>query len=89
MASLKSEPEVANFLNEAYKHCKTIAASGAGVELLASAGVVTAADEISRTEKLEFRPGLVASRDGYVQSLGDQFVKAIARHRHWEREPAS
>jgi catalase len=89
VASLKGEPEVANFLNEAYKHCKTIAASGAGVELLASAGIVIAADEISRTDNLEFRSGLVASREAYVQSLGDQFVKAIARHRHWEREPAS
>jgi catalase len=88
VAALKGDPEVANFLNEAYKHCKTIAASGAGVELLATAGIVTASDEISRTDKLEFRPGLVASRDSYVQSLGDQFVKAIARHRHWERETA-
>jgi catalase len=88
VTSLKADPEVANFLNEAYKHCKTIAASGAGVELLASAGIVTASDEISRRDKLEFRPGLVASRDSYVQGLGDQFVKSIARHRHWEREPA-
>jgi len=85
--SLQGDPEVANFLNEAYKHCKTIAASGVGVELLAAAGIVTAADEISRKDKLEFRPGLVASRDAYVPSLGDQFVKAIAKHRHWEREP--
>ena len=66
-----------------------IAASGAGVELLASAGIVTAADEISRTGKFEFRPGLVASREPYVQGLGDQFVQAIAKHRHWEREPAA
>lgn len=88
VASLKSDPDAANFLIEAYKHCKTIAASGAGVQLLASAGMLTAADEISRTDKLEFRPGLVATRESYVQSLGDQFVKSIARHRHWEREPA-
>ena len=87
VASLKAEPDVANFLNEAYKHCKTIAASGAGVELLASAGVVTAGDEISRTDKFEFRPGLVASRESYVPGLGDQFIRAIARHRHWDREP--
>jgi catalase len=86
--SLKADPDVNNFLNEAYKHCKTIAASGAGVELLAAAGIVTAADEISRTGKLEFRPGLVAARDAYAQDLGDQFVNAIAKHRHWEREPA-
>jgi len=87
--SLKREPDVANFLIEAYKHCKTIAASGAGIELLASAGIVTAADEISRTGKFEFRPGLVATREPYVQGLGDQFVQAIAKHRHWEREPAA
>jgi catalase len=86
--SLKADPDVNNFLNEAYKHCKTIAASGAGVELLAAAGIVTAADEISRTGKREFRPGLVAARDAYAQDLGDQFVNAIAKHRHWEREPA-
>jgi catalase len=86
--SLKTDPEVNNFLNEAYKHCKTIAASGAGVELLAATGIVTAADEISRTGKLEFRPGLVATRDAYAQSLADEFVNAIAKHRHWEREPA-
>jgi catalase len=32
--TLEREPEAVNFLNEAYKHCKTIAATGAGVELL-------------------------------------------------------
>ena len=89
VASLKVQPDVANFLIEAYKHCKTIAASGAGVELLSSAGIVTAGDEISRTDKFEFRPGLLASRESYVPGLGDQFVRSIARHRHWEREPAA
>ena len=89
VTSLKAEPEAANFLNEAYKHCKTIAASGAGVELLAVAGVVTATDEIPRTNKLEFRPGLLATRDAYAEGLGSQFVTAIARHRHWERETLS
>jgi catalase len=88
VASLKSEPDVANFLIEAYKHCKAIAATGAGVELLASAGIVVATDEVSRTGNFELRPGLLASRDAYAQGLGEQFVTAIARHRHWEREPA-
>lgn len=89
VASLKVQPDVANFLIEAYKHCKTIAASGAGVELLSSSGIVTAGDEVSRTDKFEFRPGLLASRESYVPGLGDQFVRSIARHRHWEREPAA
>jgi catalase len=88
ITSLKGEREVANFLKEAFQHCKTIAAGGGGVELLAEAGLVTAADEISRTGPFELRSGLLASRDAYIQSFGDEFVSAIARHRHWEREPA-
>ena len=38
---------------------------------------------------LMFQAGLLASRDACVQSFGDEFVKAIARHHHWGREPAS
>jgi hypothetical protein len=40
------------------------------------------------TEEFEFRPGLIASREAYAPSLGDQFVSAIAKHHYWEREPA-
>ncbi len=87
VASLRQEPEAANFLREAYQHCKTIAASGAGVELLATAGVVTAGDDAAG-EKSGDQPGIIASRDASIQDLGIEFVKAIARHRHWEREPA-
>jgi len=83
--SLKAEPESINFLNEAYKHCKTIGASGAGVGFLAIAGVLTPQDESTGTN-FEARPGVIASRDAEVQKLGPQFVKAIAKHRHWERE---
>ena len=75
MKSLKTDPDVNNFLVEAYKHCKTIAASGTGIELLAEAGIVTAADEIPRTGKLEVRPGILATRDAYAPGLGDEFVK--------------
>jgi catalase len=89
VTSLKAEPEVANFLNEANKHCKTIAASGAGVGLLAITGVLRAEDESGGSGKFEVRPGILASRDGDVRKLGEQFVRAIARHRHWEREAAS
>lgn len=85
VASLKRETEAANFVDEAYKHCKTIAASGAGVELLATAGVVSGSAE---TKNPGNQPGVIASRDGTIQKLGGEFVKAIAQHRHWEREPA-
>lgn len=34
VAALKDEADALHFINEAYKHCKAIAATGAGVELL-------------------------------------------------------
>jgi catalase len=86
VASLKAEPEAANFLNEAYKHCKTISASGSGLQLLESAGVVTQTS--SETGKTVSSPGILTSRDAYSRDFSTDFISAIARHRHWEREPA-
>ncbi|HEU0253944.1 MAG TPA: DJ-1/PfpI family protein, partial [Pyrinomonadaceae bacterium] len=77
VSALQAEPEAINFLNEAYKHCKTIAASGAGVALLESAGL----DE-SLTDA-----GLIFARDVHPATLAENFVMAIAQHRHWGREP--
>jgi len=84
VAALKAEPEAANFLREAYKHCKTLAASGAGTDLFESAGFVTlAANAGARADQ----PGIVTSREGNLKILGLEFIQAIAQHRHWEREP--
>jgi len=82
VAALKQLPEAANFLNEADQHCKTIAASGAGVELLENAGVVT-----QKSDKAE-KPGIVTSRGDSGGKVCSDFIKAIARDRHWDREPA-
>ena len=76
VAALQAEPEAASFLQEAYKHCKTIGASGAGVELLAAAGL----DESSADA------GLLFGRDGNTASLAESFIMAVAQHRHWSRE---
>jgi catalase len=89
VASLKAELEAANFLNEAYKHCKAISASGAGLELLESAGITTqSTTDTGETGESVNPPGIVTSRDGNFIKLGAEFVKAIAQHRYWEREIA-
>jgi catalase len=91
VASLQAEPESLNFLGEAYRHCKTIAASGAGIELLAKAGLPVSSEETaengSAIEAL-MDPGVIVSRDGNTRALAENFVLGIARHRHWERELA-
>ena len=91
VATLKREPEAVNFLDEAYKHCKAIAAIGTGVELLnmSDAGVSTSAKEKSGGAEVAVNAGVVSSGDAGLDALAAEFIKAIAQHRHWEREPSS
>lgn len=77
IAALKDNKDVAEFINDAFKHCKFIAAEGEGLEVLANtnamkdgknadAGVLTS----SQTDK----------------KLPQSFVTAMGNHRFWERE---
>jgi catalase len=74
--ALQAIPEAGTFLREAYQHCKTIAAHGAGVQLLENAGLNESMADA----------GLIAAPDGDARMLAEHFVISIARHRHWERE---
>ncbi|HET6670054.1 MAG TPA: catalase [Pyrinomonadaceae bacterium] len=86
VAALKNEPEASNFVAEAYKHCKAIAAAGAGVGLLA-VWLGEKFSEANTTGKLIAEDqGVVTSRGPARGNLAATFIKAIAQHRHWERE---
>jgi catalase len=74
MAALRADPRVLEFVNEAFKHCKTVAATGAGVEVLKAARVVPTAD------------GVVVGEDRKASQVGDELVEAMHAHRHWSRE---
>ena len=76
--ALAAHGDAVRFLLEAYRHCKPICLIGDAVELLRCIGV---------------EPGMF-SFDGVLISKGDpasrvplaqEFVAAIARHRHWHR----
>ena len=75
VAALKNEAEAANFLSEAYKHCKTIAASGAGVELLEKAGVSRRAGEGAKADQPKAQPGIVTKGEDGVGDFGTEFIK--------------
>ncbi|MEH1890225.1 MAG: catalase [Nostoc sp.] len=81
--TLKQQGEAINFINEAFKHCKTIAATSEGVELLSVAnleGVKLSQDGV-RSEM-----GVVTSRQASdLKSIADDFIGAIAQHRYWMR----
>ncbi len=62
-------------LQEAYRHCKALAAWGDGATLLEAAGI--AIDD----------PGVVVG-DSMVKAFSDQLVAAVGLHRAWERATA-
>jgi catalase len=79
IGALKADPSALEFVFEAYKHCKAIAASGAGVEFLQSANILNGK---SRTKDA----GVVLSPEGATDKMIASFVTAIAGHRNWDRE---
>ena len=81
---LKREPEAINFVNEAYKHCKPIAGTGAGVGLLAKSLGQGFTETDIREEQVE--GGVITSRAGQISRVTTAFIAAIAQHRFWERE---
>jgi catalase len=86
VAVLSQQQEVGEFLLEAFKHCKSIAANGAGVGILASALAGKFSESDGADDEVAIDEGVVTSRDGAIGDLAVQFIKAIALHRHWERE---
>jgi catalase len=64
-------------VNEAYNHCKTIGAAGAGIELLKASAVGAGPGGNDR-----LKADGVVTGDGAAQ----QFIQALMQHRHWSRE---
>jgi catalase len=81
IAALNDNAEAREFVAEAYKHCKTIAASGEGVDFVD--GVLG-----TSLQSADGQQGIVANREAPIDKIADAFVKAIAAHRHWVREKA-
>ncbi|TKC06229.1 catalase HPII [Pedobacter frigoris] len=72
VAAIAAEANAVHFLNEAFKHCKAIAADQDAKAVLDATYFGSAK-----------QPGLVI---GDAKKLIDEFIVAIAQHRVWERE---
>ena len=68
------------FLKDQYRHAKPILALGAGADLVENAGI----SAVLPSGKPD--PGVLVYREGMTAKVLPDFVKAIARHRHHERE---
>jgi catalase len=88
IAMLKGEAKALHFIAEAYQHCKTIAATGAGLEFLRASGL--GVDNLPGGDGGSIQviadEGVIISRHPQADHIAAEFIKAIAHHRHWSRE---
>jgi len=89
--TLVENPDVREFVAEAHKHFKAIGALGEGAELLRAAGIdgETQAPPSRGNGKANGHLGIVLGGNGDTRGFVDQFTRAIAQHRHWERADSS
>ncbi|SOD92062.1 catalase [Spirosoma fluviale] len=76
--SLLQEPDAIRFIHEAFMHCKAIAATGEGTDLLQAAANGGA-------ENLLSSEGVV-TRSETSGDVPQKFIDAIEQHRFWSRE---
>jgi catalase len=81
--ALMADSDAGQFISEAYKHCKTIGASGEGAALLEAAGIGTGKAQPGQKEA---SAGVVVGKGSDTSSVAAEFIKAVAQHRHWSRE---
>jgi catalase len=92
VSALEANGDAVHFIQEAYKHCKPIAAVGEAVDLVILADIedaVLADDEAAAggANAVVSDQGIVTSRAPKLTAeLADAFVRAIAMHRHWSRD---
>jgi catalase len=80
MKTLADVDQALEFLKDQYRHAKPILALGAGADLVENAAIPA----VLPSGKPD--PGLLVRREGAVTRALPEFVKAIGRHRHHERE---
>jgi catalase len=86
--SLAGSADALHFVDEAFRHCKAIAATGAGRDVLMASylGLKGAVDRTGDEASVASVSGVVTGGDKQAPRVAAAFVDAIAVHRHWERE---
>jgi catalase len=80
-AALLQEADAIHFVEEAYKHCKPIAATGAGAGLINASYVGKPVGKQVQAEE-----GVVVGGDAQAGKVAAAFLDAMAEHRFWSRE---
>jgi catalase len=83
VATLEGEANAVHFLNEAFKHCKPIAAHEEARQVLDATYFASKIPK-DTSQDIGLDAGLIIHSD--LKKLATQFIKAIAMHRFWDRE---
>ncbi|WP_025142407.1 catalase [Pedobacter jeongneungensis] len=83
VATLEAEANAVHFLNEAFKHCKAIAADEEALQVLESTYFFKKLPA-EYSEETVLREGVLVGKD--LKALTATFIKMIAQHRFWDRE---
>ncbi len=83
VATLEAEADAIHFLNEAFKHCKPIAAQGDARQVLEATYFAKKLPEDNSDETV-MREGIVIGSDS--GEVAGKFMLALSQHRFWERE---
>ena len=86
LEALKQLADAQEFVREAFKHCKAIAATGGGVGLVAKSLGDNFSEANTTGQLVAESQGVVTSRGTVTTKFTDSFIQAMAKHRHWERE---
>jgi len=93
VAAVMAKAKSIHFVNEAYQHCKAIAATGEGVDLLRASSIPMSDDSNSKNNKTNGHskanaadPALIVTENNDVKKISANFITAIAQHRNWDRE---
>lgn len=84
--TLKMHGDAIHFINEAFRHCKPIGATGDGVDLLMSSSIKGVDFAGDGTEIMSDKGVVTVRSPGGDGKFNKAFIEAIAQHRHWDRE---
>lgn len=78
-----------HFINEAFLHCKPVAATDDGVDLLRECSLPEVRLASDSRDGVVLDKGVVTAVSGSMTDLAAQFLEAIRQHRHWNRDRKS
>lgn len=84
--SFRNKKDAIDFVNEAFKHCKTIGAANDALEFLLETDIKETAKE-EKGGKISNVNGVVTVNEAEnLEEFTEEYLQALAEHRHWSRQ---